>query len=132
LLFHSDRKQGHGGTDLWIAHRDARDKPFNLAENLGPRINTLDHEGGAALSSDGLTLLFHRFAADTAELTHWQTTRRSTRDPFNEPQPLFVPGLIEHRGFSLNLSASADTLYCATTRGGSSVNIAVSRRVRKP
>ncbi len=130
LLFHSDRTNPNGGTDLWIARRDSRNTPFGPAENLGSNINTAEHEGGAALSSDGLTLLYHRFSADpSGTLSHWQSTRRSANHPFGKPRPLLIPGLIENQGTSLSLSAAADHIYCTTSRNAAPPNIAVSRRV---
>ena len=132
LLFHSDRANENGGTDLWIARRDSRNKPFGSAENLGPDLNTASDEGGAALSSDGLTLLFHRFSTKpTGQLTYWQATRKSVSEPFSKPQPLAVPGLVENRGVSLNLSAAGDRLYCSMVPRDSSPQIGVSRRVLK-
>lgn len=132
LLFHSDRSTEHGGTDLWIAHRDSRDNPFGPAENLGANINTADHEGGAALSSDSLTLLFHRISADpSANVTHWQATRSTARDPFGQPQPLAAPGLTVERCMSLSLSPTTDRLYVTTASPDNGQNIAVSRRVPK-
>jgi len=132
LLFHSNRANENGGTDLWLARRDSRDKSFGVAENLGHDINTSGHEGGAALSSDGRTLLFHCLSADaSASLTHWQASRKSVSDPFGAPQPLLVPGLFENRGTSLSLSSAGDWLHCTTSRAGESPNIAVSRRIRK-
>jgi serine/threonine protein kinase len=71
LIFHSDRPNPNGGTDLWIARRVARNVPFDTATNLGTGVNSADNEGGAALSSDGRTLLFHRFSStNPGMLTH--------------------------------------------------------------
>ncbi|MEK6259407.1 MAG: protein kinase [Planctomycetota bacterium] len=132
LVFHSDRSTEHGGTDLWITRRDSRDNPFGPAENLGANINTVDHEGGVTLSSDGLTLLFHRISADTStRVTHWQATRPTARDPFGQPQPLVIPGLTVGRCVSLSLSPTADRLYVTTASPDNGPNIAVSRRVPK-
>lgn len=132
LLFHSSRTNENGGTDLWMSRRGSRDKPFGPAENLGPELNTVGSEGGATLSSDGLTLLYHRISADgNAPLTHWQSTRQSANHPFGTPQPLVVPGLVENHGVSLNLSAAGDRLYCSTSVRDKSPDIAVSRRVLK-
>ncbi|MDZ7356564.1 MAG: OmpA family protein [candidate division KSB1 bacterium] len=47
------RPGGLGGEDVWVSHRTA--KGWSKAVNLGPPINTEDHEGFMCLSADGLT-----------------------------------------------------------------------------
>jgi hypothetical protein len=69
-----------------VARREA---DFGPAENLGPEINSTDNDGGAALSGDGLTLMFHRFAPDGVSL--WRATRKSLDAPFEAPQRVTIP-----------------------------------------
>jgi hypothetical protein len=57
LLYHSDRKGGFGGLDLWFSKWEDDDwgQPINLAE-----LNTQESEGWPFLSSDGKELWFTR------------------------------------------------------------------------
>ncbi len=126
LFFHSDRSNEHRGTDLWVCRRASRDESFGTAKNLGPTINSSENEGGAAMSSDGCTLLFHRIANG---FSYWQATRPSLREPFGPAQPLVVPGLSTFNGSGLGLSPRADRLYFNVIQSDKQQGIGVSRRV---
>ena len=58
LLFTSDRPGGQGSLDLWMCRRGSPNAPFGEPVNLGPTINSSSQDTNAALSADGLTLLF--------------------------------------------------------------------------
>lgn len=128
LFFHSDRENDHGGTDLWVSRRSSRGQPFGPAENLGPNLNSSANEGGAALSSDALTLLFHRTGDG---FSYWQSIRPSLKEPFGPAQPLTVPRLAEHNAVSLAVSPRGDQLYVTIQQHERPPAIAVSRRVLK-
>jgi hypothetical protein len=57
VYFHSDREDGVGGIDLWVAQRegDRWGTPKNLSN-----LNTAEHDGWPALSADGSELYFTR------------------------------------------------------------------------
>jgi hypothetical protein len=57
VYFHSDRPDGEGGIDLWIAHREG--DSWSTPENITV-LNTPDHDGWPYLSSDGSELYFTR------------------------------------------------------------------------
>ena len=57
LVLASDRAGGVGGFDLWVSRRDRNGK-FSPAQNLGPTINTDQHEFNPWVSPDGRLLLF--------------------------------------------------------------------------
>lgn len=57
LYFASDRRGGHGGSDLYRA-AVAADGRYGSAENLGPAINGAGDERAPTLSLDGTALLF--------------------------------------------------------------------------
>ena len=109
LFFHSDRPNKNGGTDLWGSRRASRNTNFGPAENLGPEINSADNEGGAALSRDGLTLMFHRLSPEGNSV--WRATRKSLDAQFNAPQRVRIPLLANEEFFSVSLSGSSEELY---------------------
>ena len=54
----SNRPGGRGGLDIWAAHRDSADDPFDAPVNLGPPINTAADEFCPTPLINGKTLLF--------------------------------------------------------------------------
>lgn len=59
LYFYSNRPDGLGGYDLWVARRGADGRSAYLsAENLGPLVNSSFDDYGPALTPDGHTLYF--------------------------------------------------------------------------
>jgi Tol biopolymer transport system component len=71
LYFTSTRRGGLGNDtpdgcqssfDLWVARRDSRESPWEIPVNLGSPVNTSASEAGPALSPDGRSLFFYRFA----------------------------------------------------------------------
>jgi Tol biopolymer transport system component len=66
-LFFSDldastrmRPGGHGQSDIWVATRATKDAPWGEPVNLGPPVNSAEHDTAPSLSADGLTLVFGR------------------------------------------------------------------------
>lgn len=57
LYFVSDRKEGHGGTDIYIVKRLPNGE-WSWAQNIGDVINTPYDEGGPYIHPDGHTLYF--------------------------------------------------------------------------
>lgn len=57
LIFASNRKGGHGGTDLWRCRR-LNNGDWSRPENLGSNINTTGNEKMPFLAADGHTLYF--------------------------------------------------------------------------
>ena len=52
------RPGGFGASDLWMTRRTSANDDSSTPVNLGPAINTADHELGPAISPDGSTLYF--------------------------------------------------------------------------
>lgn len=49
---------GGGGIDLWTSTRPSTSAPWATPVNLGPLVNTLNHDGSPAISFDGTALYF--------------------------------------------------------------------------
>lgn len=59
LFFYSDRPNGQGGYDLWLARRGSDSDPaFAEPINLGPLVNSEFNEYGPAMTPDGSALYF--------------------------------------------------------------------------
>jgi hypothetical protein len=62
LLFNEDaypiRPGGYGDSDIWMTRRANVSDPWGTPVNLGPIINSPNHDGQAVLSNDGSTLYF--------------------------------------------------------------------------
>ncbi len=124
LFFNSSRPSRNGGTDLWVSRRANREAEFGPAENLGPNVNSKDNEGGAALSGDGLTLVFHR--SMPTEMTLWRATRNSLDAAFEAPQRVKISLPANEWFFSVCLTASGEELY-GIHRSANGYALAMSR-----
>jgi len=58
IHFLSNRGDGFGSGDLWVATRSSIDAEWNNAVNMGAAINSSHGEASPNISHDGLTLLF--------------------------------------------------------------------------
>jgi hypothetical protein len=91
VYFHSDRPNGFGGDDIWVSRYDPATGRWGEPSNLGPPVNTADHEFHAWITSNGLSLYF---ASDRpgGKITYdlWVSKRASLDAPWEEPAP--VPG----------------------------------------
>ena len=127
LFFHSSRPSGNGGIDLWVSRRANREAEFGPAENLGPNVNSKDVEGGAALSGDGLTLMFNRFTpTGNGNGSLWRATRNSLDAAFEAPQRVKIALPANDWFFSVCLAASGEELY-GIHRSKNGYTLAMSR-----
>jgi hypothetical protein len=58
LFFKSDRSDGLGDVDLWVARRASPNDDWSAPVNLGPEVSTPGYEIGPSISADGRTLYF--------------------------------------------------------------------------
>ncbi len=59
LIFYSNKPGGYGGGDLYISYQS--DNGWEESRNLGPLVNTFEHELFPHISPDGKHLFFSRF-----------------------------------------------------------------------
>lgn len=65
LVFYSNKPDGLGGGDLYVSYN--RNGTWSEPENLGPAVNTEDHEITPYISPDGAYLFFSRIDGDVQE-----------------------------------------------------------------
>ncbi len=105
LYFSSTRVGGHGGTDIWVSTRDTTADPWGEPVNLGPNVNTSSSDWSPSISTDGLTLVFTRYAP----WSMWASTRKSINDDWGPAVqlPINKPGAVHGAA----LSPDGSTLY---------------------
>jgi hypothetical protein len=80
LVFNSPtRSGGYGGTDLYITFR-REDGSWAAPRNLGPQINTSDHDMGLCLSADGKYAFFTRRTNRDSDI-YWVDIRATVPEP---------------------------------------------------
>lgn len=86
LYFDSDRPDGQGAFDIYLATRPTKNDPWGPAVNLGAPVNTPASEQTPFLTADGLSLYF---SADReggyGDGDMYVATRPTTEDPWSEP-----------------------------------------------
>ena len=124
LTFTSNgRKEGYGGLDLWQTTRVSADAAWQEPVNMGPNINTPGDDGAAALSPDGLEIIFNN-ACSTGGNCPPSTLRRSTRESLDgewmTPERMTPSGRGDQLGRVHSPSLSADGLSLYFTGAGES------------
>lgn len=138
LYFQSDRPDGYGDSDLYVATRETIHDEWGQAVNLGPYINTAARELGPNLSADGLSLYFSStrdggFGGNDL----YVATRESLSDPWGTPVNLGpvvnsvvddVSPCLSADGLSLYFSDWDQTGVPARPGGVGQADLWVSRR----
>jgi Tol biopolymer transport system component len=85
MYISSDCPGGEGGADVWVLRRSSVDEAWGSPENLGPLVNSPQHDQTVSISSDGLTLLFSSLKPGGYGGQDIYATTRPTRDaPWEE------------------------------------------------
>jgi hypothetical protein len=119
LYFHSDRPDGSGGYDLWMASRATSADPWETPVNLGEVVNSNATDCGPSISADGRALFFYSSrSGGLGNLDLWVTIRADPSDPWGTPVNL-GPSVNTGSG-ELNPTISADgrTLWFSACRPG--------------
>ena len=127
LYFASDREDGQGGYDLYVARKTAAG--WSVAEPLGDDVNTAKDELGPALSADGKRLFFSsdqggenkdilvaKLIEDSNQTAPDEPEETDTAMPrFSNPQPV---GDLNSEGDDLqaSLTARGDSVFLASDR----------------
>lgn len=111
LVYASDRSEGYGFYDLWMAERESVDAPFNEPVNLGPDINSSGSDAAPWLSADGLTLMYHSENPEGyGKLDLWMCRRNSVKESFEQPKNIGAAVNTEEDEFDGVLSADGTVL----------------------
>jgi WD40-like Beta Propeller Repeat len=108
-----------GSRDLYVASRVDRDAAFSALTALTV-LNSAVDESGAALSRDGLTLVFARQVGMTSQYDLFVTTRSSPSAAFGAATPLAVINDAASDDYDPALSPDGSVLYFTSLRSGSS------------
>ena len=113
LYFTSVRRRGgYGESDIWVSRRSALSAPWESAINLGPPINTSNHDYGPSITADGLELFFTRRqgpSVSSSTRSIWSAKRATREGPWGEPERLGE--LVNSSGNDCVSSISADGLF---------------------
>lgn len=147
LYFQSDRPDGLGGIDIWVARRDCPDCPWGAPQNLGSLFNGAGADFAPNLSNDGHLLFFaSNRAGGHGANDIWVSRRNDTNDDFawgapanlgsdvnlatNDQAPMYLQSaedgsanLYFNRG--VNALLQADLYYAPVTRDGETLGPAV-------
>jgi Tol biopolymer transport system component len=122
LYFNSNRPGGYGAFDLWMTTRPTKEDPWGQPENLGPKVNSSDREGGASISADGLSLYFNSTRpggyGPVLWGDIWMTERATTSDLWGNPVNLGP--IVNSSSHALGASISYDglSLFFGSDRAG--------------
>jgi hypothetical protein len=112
LYLMSDRPAGHGDWDIWVARRPTIEDDWGPPENLGPPINTGQHEACVCISGDGLSLFFHSDRPGGLGQTDlYVTTRETINDNWGTPVNLGPPVNTSGQEHAPRLSTDGLELY---------------------
>jgi hypothetical protein len=136
LYLASNRKGGHGGLDIWVAHRDSTREPFGAPVNLPEPVNSAADDfcptplrGGRLLfvsrrTIDGVTCgMGDIYATRLHPVSGWRAPRHLDCAP-NGPNTALDeqgPSLVEDLGqlyFSTSAPGVPGDLYVSTSRCG--------------
>jgi outer membrane protein OmpA-like peptidoglycan-associated protein len=113
LYFTSDGLLGYGKTDLFITRKTSMDE-WNVPENLGYPINTIEDEGSICISSNGSTAYYASDRADSrGGLDLYQFDLRDDIRPY---KTLYVRGKVYDAATQKGLPSSVELIDNATNK----------------
>jgi hypothetical protein len=122
LFFASDRRDGTGGEDIWMASRPNATASFAIASNVS-EINTAGIDSAPFVTGDGLTLYFVSDRPGGRGLKDiWRATRTTPTGRFDRPSNVTE---VNSAGVEDDPALTADgrELFFASGRGGGTIQI---------
>ena len=119
LYFQSYDRDGHSGSDFFVARRDTPQDPWTDVMNLGPVINSPSYEERASLSPDGLLFFFGDNSGSTRAGAYgggdlWVSRRASLSEPWQTPVNLGPQVNSAMHELGPRVSPDGSTLYFYT------------------
>jgi Tol biopolymer transport system component len=112
LYFDSLRPSGFGDWDIWVATRENIDDDWSAPEPLPAPVNSVSADAGPSISADGLSLYFaSKRSGGFGSFDIWVTRRKTTEEPWGEPENLGPPVNSGTYDNHPNISADGLTLY---------------------
>lgn len=115
LYFASDKLGGYGGTDIYIAVRDANGK-FGNPQNLGPEVNSPFDEKFPFIASDGTLYFSSNNPAGLGGLDVYKT--KPENGHWLNPENLGAPVNTNRDDFSFVIDSANKSGYLASNRDG--------------
>jgi len=115
------RPGGYGQADIWVTTRVRMSDPWNPPANLGPEINTTQHDLDPSISSDSLVLFFGRGSYSVADI--WLTKRNTYDAPWTDAVKLSPTVNSSRWEGTPYISTDGMTLYFSRSGGFGSVDI---------
>jgi len=117
--YSSFRPGGVGKSDLWTTVRPTVSDPWGPPLNLGPTVNSSDHDRAPSISSDRLMLFFtSKRSGGQGEQDIWVARRATIDAPWAEPVNLGPMVNSSAKDAGPNISADGRTLYFHSNRPG--------------
>ncbi|HOI87050.1 MAG TPA: OmpA family protein [Lentimicrobium sp.] len=116
LIFSSDRKDGQGGKDLWIATRTSTGEEFKKPMNLGPVVNTPGDEVFPFLKNDTTLYFASNGHPGLGGLDIFRTVKRG--DEWTNPVNLEVPVNSSADDFAIVFQPGEEQGFFSSNRKG--------------
>jgi len=116
LYFMSDRPEGLGGSDIYVAQLDPTTGEFGEPKNLGPNINTASNEVFPFIAADDV-LYFStdgRYSLGGYDVY----AAKGTADGWGKPENLNSPINTSHDDYCFVVKADGETGYVSSNRTG--------------
>ncbi|MEO1627402.1 MAG: OmpA family protein [Bacteroidota bacterium] len=115
LYFSSNRAGGQGGYDIWVCQRQA-DGSWSSPRNLGPNINTKNHESTPFIHADGQTLYFMSDGHIGMGKFDLFFARKQSDGVWDKPKNLGYPINTKANDAAMIISLDGQTAYFASDR----------------
>ncbi|MFC1763827.1 hypothetical protein ACFL6U_17350 [Planctomycetota bacterium] len=103
---------GFGKSDLWMTVRPTVSDPWETPLNLGPTVNSANHDQIPSISSDGLMLFFaSNRPGGQGKTDIWMARRATEADDWSTPVNLGSVINSSHWDDGVSISADGRTLY---------------------
>jgi hypothetical protein len=113
LMWSTDRPDGYGWNDTWMASRATRKDSWSEPVNLGPMLNTENLEANAVISADSLVLFFtgYPWVGGYGDFDIWMSRRPNENSDWNTPANLGPTINTVNSEYCPSISSDGTTLY---------------------